>query len=476
MKRVLTAFALVVAMLVAGVATQASAVTKPVKLAKPPKVDPKAMVVVGGLFPQVEPAAPFANDGSSTNAPWGYGRVAVFFPAIPTSFKVHTVTLTCTPKPSATSGTDYPTEVITDTYYVKAGTTSYTQVQSDGTTPVALPMFWQGAAADAGATAGFKGAQIWSLWSKKYPGEKAPQLSCAVTLDNTNASNPAGANPLLTGGAAVASKAPKTNTGPASNCPSIEAFDNGNFAVPQPAGSMEPPPVAPTVPGRLNLKVRIDAGVSGFTFCTTDSNANPKWLTDQELYFDYSTKVNVKLNTVTFKKVKLVAPLKSSLLLQTVGSEIILQYPASLTPLPSVPGTNKCSIAAAKVAGKVNSCTFDISTRTVKLTSTDIGTVKPGKDIVGPLAEFTFEYNGTTPPNTADLTFITSNTTIKFGGFEVKVNVDDTAGCGTFGNPPQASGSYLDTKAGNDVNACFPGQGVSDPNSGVAVLSASGLI
>lgn len=474
MKRVLTAFALVVAMLVAGVATQASAVTKPVKLPKPPKVDPKAMLVVGGLFPQVEPNSPFVNDGSSKSAPWGYGRVAVFFPAIATSFKVHTVTLTCTPKPSATSGTEYPTDVITDTFYVKAGATSYTQVQSDGTTPVAAPMFWQGAADVAGPTAGasgqFNGAQIWSLWSSKYPGEKAPQLSCAVTLDNTNASNPAGANPLLTGGAAVASKAPKTNTGPASNCPSISPFNNGDPVAVQPAGSTEPPPVAPTVPGRLNLKVRIDAGVTGFTFCTTDSNANPKWLTDQELYFGYSTKVNAKLNTVTFKKVKLVAPLKSSLLLQTVGSEIILQYPATLTPVPSVPGTNKCSIAAAKVAGKVNSCTFDTSTRTVKLTSTDIGTVKPGKDIVGPLAEFTFSYNGTTPPNTADLTFITSNTTIKFGGFEVKVNVDDTAGC-------DATPGLADlVAAGNSPNACFPGQGVSDPNSGVAVLSASGLI
>ncbi|MEY4175584.1 MAG: hypothetical protein RI900_2749, partial [Actinomycetota bacterium] len=255
----------------------------------------------------------------------------------------------------------------------------------------------------------------------------------------------------------------------ASNCPSIGAFDNGNPVLAQPAGSTEPPPVAPTVAGRLNLKVRIDAGVSGFTFCTTDNNANPKWLTDQEVYFGYSTKVNAKLNTVTFKKVKLVAPLNSSLLLQTIGSEIILQYPAGFTPLPSVPGTNKCSISAAKVPGKVNACTFDTATKTIKFTSTDVGTVKPGKPIVGPMAEFTFSYNGTTPPNTIDLTFISSNTTIKFGTFEVKVNVDDTAGC-------DATTPYLDTAAGNSPNACFPGQGVTDPNAGVPVLSATGLI
>ena len=95
MKRTLVGVVAVVAALSAGMLPHADAATV-TKLAKPGKVDPKTMLVVGGLFPQVEPhlaagadryqVAPHSrsemvNEGKTANSPWGYGRVAAFFPA-----------------------------------------------------------------------------------------------------------------------------------------------------------------------------------------------------------------------------------------------------------------------------------------------------------------------------------------------------------------------------------------------------------
>ena len=233
----------------------------------------------------------------------------------------------------------------------------------------------------------------------------------------------------------------------------------------------------PVPPFSLFLRVRVKAGaIDVGTFCTTDRDAYPKWLTDQQVIFTGATKVKTKTKTATVKKFKLTAPLSSSIPLQTTGSHIVYKFDPSVLQAVTTgaAGTRSCEVSAAKAAGKSNTCTFDNVAGTITVDGNDVLLVKVGKPIISPTITVNFTYTGT--PGSTSLTLVESKTHIKVGALDVDVNVDDTYDCIVDPTATSNADVLAEVSSGNPENVCYAGQGVTDPNHDVPIITIDGLL
>ena len=270
-------------------------------------------------------------------------------------------------------------------------------------------------------------------------------------------------------GGTTPGKAPKLTTSPGSDCNVLTGEEPPVDPSAISASPNDDSPVPPAAGVALFLRVRVVAngGATNIgTFCTTDRVAYPKWLTNQEVIFTGATKVKTKTKFAAVKKLKLTAPISSSIPLDTIGAHVIYGFDKTVMT------ATRCEVSAAKAAGKSNTCTISNTNGTVRVDGNDTGTIKPGKPIISPTLTVEFTYTGT--PGSTSLTLLSSSTDISLGGQVVAVTVDDTADCtpsGGLSNADIVSG----VGAGNPENVCYAGQGTSDPNYQRPIITITGL-
>lgn len=461
MRRTIVAIAAAVAVLTTGMLPHASAagVKKPSKIdcskdILAPGVAPAGCDIRGSIFPL----------GSQA----GYGSVAVTFTQPAESEAITQFILTCAPVAGSHATSGYPVDPVIDTFDVSWSGGRYISLNTRFRPSGNGPNESKGGLDTSGNPRNPAGGvgRI-TLFSTAFAGSKAPSVKCKVDAKNA--------------GGTTAGKAPKLTTGTGADCGVLTQED---------APVNPDPTVTPiysaddsTVEANsLFLRVRIvattDSGVLDIgTFCTTDRNAYPKWLTDQLVSFTAKTKVKAKTKTATMKSFKLTAPLSSSIPLTTVGSHVVYHFdPSKLQAqgLGTGAAANKCDIAAAKTSGKLNTCTFDNTTGTITIDSTDVGLVKPGKPIISPAITVNFTYIGA--PGTAAITLVSSATAIVIGKNQVDVNVDDTADCIVDPTALSNADVFAEVSAGNPQNICYAGQGVTDPNHDRPILTFTDLI
>ena len=174
-----------------------------------------------------------------------------------------------------------------------------------------------------------------TLKSSKFADSKSPSAKCHVNVTNATAT--------------VVGKTPKITTAPGADCDVLTQED----APLDPATQLTNPATDDAMPATGGFFLRVTIFVPALsqnfgTFCTTDRNAYPKWLTDQAVFFTGATKVVYKpktsTRTVTVKKLKLTAPLTSSITLNTVGSFIQYKYDKEVNPIRMRPSPLEFSL------------------------------------------------------------------------------------------------------------------------------------
>ena len=437
MKRLLIGAIVLAAAVAPLMSTDASAAGA--KLKKPGKVDPKLMVVSGGMpFPIGLTCG--ALDAECT-ADGGYGHMTIAFPTPVDGATGHVdfFTATCTPKYAvALKSLDFPTAPITKTFgpipanYASnptLGAQGYTKA-SDATSPTGSTITLMMPKYEDPATSGL-GAQY-------------PSLSCAITSSNSPVGKflPGTLIPAYPGGGGgtVASKAPKLTSSPSSDCRLIgNAADNLSkpewapefMVAPNTLGADGLPLSAGT---HLHLSVLIQAAGLEFQFCSTDASYRAKFLTEQETIITAGKKVTYKpakikngvetapaVRLAFVKKLGLTSPVSSSIPLSVSGSKLIYRFDP--TKLQVVGGNAGCAYKAAKTAGKVNVCVINNGTGTITLNSNDVNLVKVGKPIQSATADIAFSYvnNALHPETTSGISLEKAETSITIGAITVAV-------------------------------------------------------
>jgi hypothetical protein len=231
-----------------------------------------------------------------------------------------------------------------------------------------------------------------------------PSLKCGVTV--YNAKKPAG----------VAGKAQKVGTAPAADCGDADATANPLWT-----GRDRGTPSAVAGKTTLFMPVSIDVAALSlsFPYCTTGTDARARFNSDQQTDFTYSYKAANKkgVKTGTIKKLKLSAPLTHEIPLVVSGATVVYKYDPAVLQM-----TGPCVASVAKTG--TNSCSYNNTTGTITLTSTDAITVKKDKPIISPTVTLTFNYvNNTGAATTTNITYDESATTIAIGPASVQVKL-----------------------------------------------------
>ena len=437
MKRLLIGAVVLAAVVAPLMSTDASA--GGAKLKKPGKVDPKLMVVSGGLpFPLGLTCG--ALDAECT-ADGGYGHMTIAFPTPVDGATGHVdfFTATCTPKYAlAPKSLDFPTAPITKTFGpIPANYASNATLGAQGYTKAS------DAASPTGSTI--------TLMMPKYEdpatsglGAQFPSLSCAITSSNSPVGKflPGTLTPAYPGGGGgtVASKAPKLTSSPASDCRLIgNAADN--LSKPEWAPEFMVAPNDPNYPNgsllpgtHLHLSVLIQAAGLEFQFCSTDASYRSKFLTEQETIISAGKKVTYKpakvkngvetapaVRLAFVKKLGLTSPVQSGIPLTVSGSKLIYRFDP--TKLQVVGGSAGCAYKAAKAPGKTNVCVINNGTGTITLNSNDVTVVKVGKPIQSATVDIAFSYvnNAGHPETTSGISLEKAETSITIGTVTVAV-------------------------------------------------------
>lgn len=374
MKRTLVAIAVLGSLAVGFLApTSTNAASGP---PAPKKVDPKLTTVTGGN------PWPLGLDGA-------YGYLRMTFPSPLITEQLTSLKVTCTP--AAGTGADltqFPDYVLEQTWPLSIVAGKY-----------------------ASSTAGFSNtAGNISLLVGPYAdpdnasAAQYPSLKCGVTV--YNAKKPAG----------VAGKAQKVGTAPAADCGDADATVNPLWT-----GRDRGTPVTAAGKTTLYMPVSIDVPVLGvsFPYCTTGTDSRARFNSDQQTDFTYSYKATNKkgVKTGTIKKLKLTAPLTHETPLVVSGATVVYKFDPTVLQM-----TGPCVASVAKTGS--NSCSYNNTTGTITLTSTDAITVKKDKPIVSPTVTLTFNYvNNTGAAASTNIYYDESATTITIGPASVQVKL-----------------------------------------------------
>ncbi|MFM7686705.1 MAG: hypothetical protein ACKPDI_12390, partial [Actinomycetota bacterium] len=214
----------------------------------------------------------------------------------------------------------------------------------------------------------------------------------------------------------VAGKAQKIGTAPAADCGDADASVNPLWIGRDRQNPVTDSPTKTT----LFMPVTVDVpNVAAFPFCTTGPDARARFNSDQKTEFTYAAKATNKKNvrTGTIKKLKLTAPLTHEIPLGVAGATVVYKYDPTVLTM-----TGPCVASVAKNGS--NTCSYNNTTGTITLTSTENFVIKKDKPIISPSITLTFDYvNNTGAPTTTNITYDSSATTITIGPASVFVKL-----------------------------------------------------